>query len=420
MNKWTNEEVAQLKSLLKEGHTQDYIAGQLNRTQKAVERKIQGLSLTKQKGTPKAASYSEDKAAATEAHWKDQYDALHRKYKQALKDAALTEKLVEEVKEIAPLSYQTAPVVTRPRKRSTGRPQSAVLLLSDTHIGKVTDEGQTLGFSRYNFNTFLNRLKYVEDSVTSILRDHVNTEVPELVIPILGDMLDGALAHGVEGGLRNTLFTQFYAGGHALAQFLRNLSAHVPKIRIHTVVGNHTRYQNQRRMPTENRFSNFDQFLYAYLEALTSDIKNIEWSLNQQPFQIFQIQGFTFHASHGDHWRGGDKALGIPNHAIGRQISTTTQLFSKHGAQCPHYYVTGHLHRSITLPHALGEVMVNGGFPGLDNYSLAENFNPVDPIQRFFFVHPKYGRSATYDLTLKYAEDRGEPPYKVPFDFPVE
>jgi hypothetical protein len=365
--------------------------------------------------------YSADKVAATEKHWKAQHDALAAKYKAALKDAALTEKLVEEIKSMAPQSYETAPSVSRPRKESHSSPQSAVLLFSDTHIGKVTLREQTLGFSEYNFHTFLARLKYVEDSVVSILRDHITTEVPELVIPMLGDMLDGALSHGVEAGQRNTLFSQFYAGGHAIAQFFRNLAAHVPKVRIQTVCGNHTRWQNQRRMPTENRFSNLDMFLYALVEALTSDIPNIEWNLNQQPFQVFGVQGFTFFSAHGDHWRGGDKALGIPNHAIGRQLSTTSQLFNKHNAELPNYYVSGHLHRSITLPHAIGEVMINGGFPGLDNFGLAENFNPVDPIQRFFFVHPRYGRTASYDLTLKHAEAfEGNPPYSIPQNFPVE
>jgi hypothetical protein len=138
-----------------------------------------------------------------------------------------------------------------------------------------------------------------------------------------------------------------------------------------------------------------------------------------QPFSLFTVQGFTFHASHGDHLRGGDKALGIPNHAFGRQLSTTAQLFAKHEQQAPHYYVTGHLHRGIQLPHALGEIIVNGGFPGLDNYALAENFNPVDAMQRLLFVHPKFGRTAEYPLSLKFAEQHDTPPYTVPAAFPI-
>jgi hypothetical protein len=111
--------------------------------------------------------------------------------------------------------------------------------------------------------------------------------------------------------------------------------------------------------------------------------------------------------------------LGIPNHSIAREISTTTQLFAKHGKQAPHYYLTGHLHRGITLPHALGEVIVNGGFPGLDNYALAGNFNPVDPMQRLLFVHKKYGRTAEYPLSLKFAEKTEVPPYTIPGNFSI-
>ena len=193
----------------------------------------------------------------------------------------------------------------------------------------------------------------------------------------------------------------------------------VPEVQIETVVGNHTRWQNQKKMPTENRFSNLDMFLYALTEALTKDIKNIRWNLNSQPAALFEVQGFIFKALHGDTWRGGDKALGIPNHAIGREISTTVQLFAKADRQAPHYYISGHLHRGIQLPHALGEVIINGGFPGLDNYALAENFNPVDPMQRLLFVHPKYGRTAEYPLTLKFAEVTEKRPYAIPGNFEI-
>lgn len=416
---WTKDETEKLIEARKAGRSVAAIGRLLGRSQNSVERKIRGLGLTGRKGEA-PAPYKEDREAVSSDHWRHQCEQLNRKYQQALKDCALVDRLVSEIQEMAPKSYQEAPKIAGPRPQIKGSPQSAVLLLSDTHIGKVINPAQTLGFGGYDFPVFLARLKYVEDSIISILRDHTNTEVPELVVAMLGDMLDGALAHGVEAGLRNTLFSQCYNGAHAVAQFLRNLSAYVPKIRVRTVVGNHTRYSNQHRMPTENRFSNFDMFFYALVEALTKDIRTIEWDLNQQPFDIFEVQGFAFYAAHGDHWRGGDKALGIPNHAIGRQISTTTQLFNKHGEACPNYYLSGHWHRSITLPHATGEVMINGGFPGLDNYALAENFNPVDPIQRFFLVHPKYGRAATYDLCLKFAKPGAVSPYTLPPGFPMQ
>lgn len=368
----------------------------------------------------RAGSYVADAEEHSGGTWKEQFAKLSVKYNRAMREHALVETLVEEIRDLAPKSYATAPKIVSRKVNKRNTPQSAVLLFSDTHVGKEVKPEQTLGFGRYNFRVFLARLKFLEDSIVSIVQDHTPSPTTELVIAMLGDMLDGSLAHSVEAGQRVTKFSQFYGAGHAIAQFIRNLAPHFPLVRIRTVVGNHTRWDNQRKMPTENRFSNLDQFLYALVQALTVDIKNVDFPLNCQPFSLFKSSGHTFLASHGDHLRGGDKAFGIPLHAMARDVSTRTQLMAKASQQAPHYYLCGHLHRNITLPHALGDIIVNGGFPGLDNYALAENFNPVDPAQRFFFVHPRFGRVAEYQIALKFAKADGPLPYTIPGDFPME
>ena len=100
-------------------------------------------------------------------------------------------------------------------------------------------------------------------------------------------------------------------------------------------------------------------------------------------------------------------------------VSTATQLMNKHGKKAPNYYLTGHLHRSIVLPHATGSIIVNGGFPSTDEYSLSEMFTPSDSSQTFFFVHPKFGKTASYDISLKFAEVGKTPPYFIPAEFPL-
>jgi hypothetical protein len=399
-------------------------AVRVGRTPNAVHLKRQELGIDGcprrsagvKKAAARAADLEKDREAKSESYWKSEYKKLNKQYNASLEQLAVVDRLVAAVTSLAPLSYSPAPHVPTPARPKAATPESAVLLFSDTHIGKRTRRTQTLGFSQYDFPTFLARLKFLEKTVISILRDHTNAPLNRLVVAMLGDMLDGALSHGVEAGQVNVLFNQFYQGAHAIAQFLRNIAAHVPEIQMETTVGNHTRWQNQKKMPTENRFSNMDMFLYAMLESLTADIPNIKWNLSEQPFAVFNVEGFTLHASHGDHWQGGDKAMGIPLHAIARQVNATTQLFHKHGTAVPDYYVCGHLHRGIVLPTGLGDVTINGGFPGLDNYALTGNFNPVDPTQTFFRMHPKYGKIATYQVQLKYAE-LGKPSYDLPTRF---
>lgn len=423
---WTEAELTIAKDLTL---SQGEVAAKIGRTTKSVKtkrehlRKHAGLGKASAVAAPdRAPDHAADKLVRDNEYWKHQHIALSREYAKSLKENVVIDRLINDIKSMAPVAYSPSPFVHNVvRKVGMDRqtPESAVLLFSDTHIGKVTRREQTLNFSSYDFPIFLARLKFLETRVLSILEGHTTAPIEELVVAMLGDMLDGALQHGSEAGQRNVLFNQFYAGGHAIAQFIRNLAARVPKIRIKTAVGNHTRWGTQKKMPTENRYSNFDQLLYAFLQALTSDLKNVEWSLDEQPFSIFTVQGWNFFAAHGDHFHGGDKAFGIPLHSMARQVNATTQLFHKEGAPVPDYYLTGHLHRPIQIPTGLGDITVNGGFPGLDGYALTGNFNPVDPAQIFFRVHPKYGKIAEYKLQLKFA-DRTAPTYDLPKNFSCE
>lgn len=427
MKLWTQAE----NDLLASNLTNERVAEKTGRTAAAIRGKRQRMRAValKKLSSPETAAvpagtvaqaepttFEQDKDKVGAGYWKREYDSLFSKYQNALKQASVSDQLVELASSLAPKSYEPRPEVAQ-SPRGKGTNQSAVLLLSDTHVGQIITKEQTLGFGEYNFSTFLARLKFLETGVTSILQDHTTTRIDELVLCLGGDMIHGALNHGAEAAQPNTLFEQFYGAGHALAQFIRNLSAVVPKVRVYCTVGNHPRWQNQHKMPTDNRFSNLDLFLSSYVEALTKDLSTVFWSLDKQPFTLFDVQGFKFLLSHGDSLKGGDKSLGIPNHAVGRSISSTTQLFGKYGETSPHYFLTGHLHRSIVLPHAKGEFIINGGFPGLDSYGLAGGFSPVDATQTFFLVHPRFGKTASYSIQLKFAVVSEVPPYSLPQTF---
>lgn len=387
-NSYTEDELALLRSK-KTAREVAKLTGRTFDAIKSARKRLKALAETPPtKETDKRAIY-----------WRDQAKQLQKQLDEVQEQRTAVEVLVEHATDLAPLTYQPPPYVAPPKRALKTSPQSAVLLFSDTHVGQVVEPGQTLGLGHYNFEIFLRRLQRLEDSTRSIIENHTPSGITELVVPMLGDMLDGCLNHAAESGQPNTMLQQFYGAGHAIAQFLRNLSVIAP-LRVYGVVGNHPRWGTQKKMPTKNRASNYDMFLYSYVEALTRDIDRIKWHLDWQPFACFEVQGFPFYCGHGDNLRGGDKALGIPTHAVGRMVSTTTQLFSRAGRRLPAYYCVGHLHRPIDLPHTHGKVVVNGAFPGIDGYALNEYFNSSHPQQRLFFIHPKFGKSALYDLRL--------------------
>lgn len=365
-----------------------------------------------------APTYEEDREEAATALHKRRSKALEEKYKKALEERAATDIIVDAVRETAPVSYSPAPVIYRKKSTGKGKPQTLVLLLSDTHCGAIVKPEQTGGSGLYNFPVFLARLHYYQCAIESIVRDHTTTPVEEIVLLLGGDMLDGALNHGAECGQENTIFTQFHAAGHAISQWIRAISALAPGVRVYCTAGNHTRFQNQKRMPTNQRFSNFDTFLYSLIEALTKDLTTVKWHLDEQPVADFFIYGFGFRLFHGDQLKGFDRALGIPSHSIGRMISATTSICEKEGRVAPSWLICGHMHREMSLPTAKGAVLVGGAFVGLDGYALSSSFTPVDPSQLLFYVHPKFGKTATYSISLKHAEVSDVPPYDIPGGFP--
>jgi hypothetical protein len=429
--KWTHKQIEQFRDCVKAGASDTLLASIFQVTEPAIRRARQRFAPFSVKfrtqvhpdfktaepfpQAPKQpTTFEQDKEAKSGEFWKREYQVLEKKYEQAVTQASISEQLVELAKEVAPTSYDPCPAQIPSKQAHSDCAQSAVLLLSDTHVGQVITPDQTLGFGGYDLEIFLARLKTVESAITSIVTRHTTTVVDELVVCFGGDLIHGALNHGAEAAQKMTLFDQTYAAGHAFAQFLRNLAPLFPKVRVFGTVGNHPRFANQKRMPTENRYSNLDQFCLSYTRALTERLENVHWTLNRQPTALFKVQGFGFELLHGDTLRGGDRALGIPNHAVGRHISGRAQLFAKHGQQSPDYYLCGHLHRDIVLPHAKGRFIVNGGFPGIDGYALAENFSPVDPTQTFFLMHPKYGQTASYSISLKFAKVEAERPYDLP------
>lgn len=374
-------------------------------------------------GTPedkKPTTVTEDKQRYDNAYWKAQYDQLQRKYNQVVEVSCVEDRLVEAAREVLKTPYTPEPpVVYRTPAAQKHTPQTAVLLLSDGHIGKVVDPEQTLNFGRYNFEIFCSRLKHLENRVISIMTEHQKSKITKLLIAMLGDMVDGSLNHAAEAGQANTVFAQAYNGAHVVAQFLRNIAPHVPSIQIETVVGNHGRWGTQHKMPTKNRYSNLDMFFYAMVESLVRDISTIKFNLNVQPFQTVMIEESVLWLGHGDHLKGGDKALGVPAHSIGRQLSTVAQMHSREGRQVPNIYCVGDKHKSMELPHCNGDFIINSSFVGYDEYAHSSNFPDSGPAQKLFFVHPRYGRTATYNIYLQHAPDLVDA-YTVPAGFKIE
>ncbi len=286
---------------------------------------------------------------------------------------------------------------------------AGILLISDSHVGKYVRADQTDDLGSYDPLTYLARLDYLVRTVIDDLGTTGVLPVRELHVLLLGDIVEGLLDHGNEREEKLLMVEQFSVASFTLFEALARLSAAVPDVHVYGVCGNHGRWPHQRRMPTENRHSNFDSLVYSAIRAMAgaAKIPNLHFHLRTESRQIVEVGRFRIHAQHGDEIRGGD----LPLRGIQSEVYNSTLRRVMNGRGRIDYWVLGHLHRSATLPLADGNVVINGSFVGLDSYAM--RFAPTTASQTLFWIGDA-GKTLQRDIRLQAAPVPVELPFSIP------
>lgn len=339
-----------------------------------------------------------------------------RKYQEVLEQRAVEDRLVDVFRErlqaFVPSAKAPDPVLW-PVARIGKRPESAMILISDLHIGQCVSSSQTLGHGGYNPRIFTERLYYMQEKAQEVLAQ-APAGIDELHVALLGDIVHGSLNHGAEKEDNAVIADQFQLAVWCLHQFLCALAFRVPRLKIITVVGNHGRWPGQHRMPTKNRFSNLDHLVYASLQLSLKvhGLTNIVFDLNDAPKQVVDIKGSRFVFAHGDQLKGGDKQFSIPVHAMTRDVNATLQRFAANDDRGADYFIIGDKHKAMSLPLARGEYIVNGSMVGNDEFGM--NFCPGEPSQLMFGIDEILRKTWTIPLKVSHAPRLPACPYHLP------
>jgi hypothetical protein len=356
-------------------------------------------------------SIAADKKAAAQQNLRQELDHWRRKYDKVIHQSALEEQIMDKVCErLVPfqVNFRKPKIVIK----DGDCPIAQVSLWSDLHSGKHVSPSQTNNFGSYNFSTCCDRVKYYEQRLIKEITTKAKGVVDEAHICVMGDMQDGRLDHSVEVSNVTTVTDQWLSTSYLLAQAFTNIAAMVPKLTIRTVVGNHTRWQNQKKMPTDNRYSNLDQILYHTVHILMKNVRNVNFILNNEMEQYFTVKNTVMYMLHGDTVRGGDSQMGVPYQGIARKISTVTQMFEARNQKAPEIFLMGDKHRTVRLPTIKGQYIINGAFVGLDGYSY--QWGNFKPEQTYFYVHPQFGKFGEDQCKLAFATQGIGEMYTIP------
>jgi len=361
-------------------------AERLGRTVKAVQRKAEKLGLKRRNEIEE-----DQEKAALRREIRD----LKRKYEQALLERDLTDRIIKRIERV----ITAFPPVTNPPPISSAPGEiveTAVLMLSDLHIGEVVSAEETFGLEEYNLDVFRRRLELLSKKIEEILFGCLKGyRFERFVIAALGDMVSGDIHEELSETNEVTIVEQAMMGAYMVAEFVRTQAAKFPVVDFYGVSGNHGRLSKAKRY--KKRWADWDRILYETVRLLLRDQKNVRFHLSKSPFIVFEVNGARFLMEHGDNVR---MWMQFPWYRLERERIRKKELVEAVEQMSFDYLLVGHFHQCGQIDTPRGEMLINGSFVGGSEYTIGELGRATRPTQLLFGVNREGLISFRFPLRL--------------------
>ena len=335
-----------------------------------------------------------DKKLAT---YKAETTFYKKLYEKSLRGYAQTDLLTDIIKGSIP-GFNKVEVYPRRDKVVGDTPQAVVAPLSDTHIGEFIDLQQMAGLNAYDFDIFNNRLYgWANQLVTLIELRRSAVPIPELVIPMLGDMISGDIHEELSNTNLTNCMMQMIRGANLIAQALMFIAPHFETIRVPCVVGNHGRMT--RKPPMKDKYMDWDYLMYQWIAALVQKQPNIEFHIPKSFLTVFPVCNRNILAMHGDAVSGAGSLASITKVLTNlRSVLHFKKGLENETGEVPdtipaHFdsVMIGHFHRVDELDIGTGSAHICGCMKGADEFAMTRLQAVTKPQQIVTYWHPKYG-----------------------------
>lgn len=285
--------------------------------------------------------------------------------------------------------------IPEPKLIATGKPEVAVVMLSDVQLGKVTPT--------YDSATAEKRVEQYADKVIELTRiQRAAHPVREVHLWFLGDMIEGELIFpGQQFLIDSSLFRQVMIDGPRIfGGFIRRMLAEFEVVKVFGIIGNHGR-MGGRASRDYNPENNGDRMLYHFMREIftASGQDRVEWVIpfeeNEKAwFAVDDIGGYRTLLLHGDQLKYGPRAP-----------STMQKILSwKAGGIGPGNgfddIAYGHWHQIQRMRYTNTTARINGSTESSNTYAQEFMANMDDPSQWLLFVKPGKGVTAEYQVWL--------------------
>lgn len=254
-------------------------------------------------------------------------------------------------------------------------------LYSDIHIGKLTET--------FNLEVCRKRLRhYTTVLIQEMHRKSAHYNVEQLIIALLGDIIENATMHGIES-MRGCEFANPEQVRYAIELLMEEVMTPLAQLGLPTkvicIAGNHDRTDEKKtmQMPGKNGLS---WIIYQTLKMVCdkAGFKNFEWGIPDGAYSVVDVYGNPILFEHLDLVNGNTKAAFL-NHLAKRSSQVGYVLKGLRG---------GHYHEHCVYDN--GRVVVNGSVCGGDSYADLLGFSSIASQVITYYVETKNRPSSYY------------------------
>jgi len=361
----------------------------------------------------KRIGYAEARGLTAESQILTEVDRLRIELSRARIDIGRLSKEADSAERIRQEIYRLAartpepPKWTSPEKppiRSLGVP---VTIWSDWHYGETVRAEEVNGLNEFNADIAKARAEQLVEATIDLCRNHMgqgDAKYPGIVVCLGGDMISGDIHEELFATNDRTTQQCINDLTDLLASALEKMADEFGKVFVPCVVGNHGRASRKPRMKGRV-FTSHEWNIYCNLERHFRRDKRITFLIPENTDAFFKVSGRRFLLTHGDSLgvKGGDGIIG----AIGPIMRGSIKVGNSERqiGRDVDYILMGHWHQTLWLPG----VIVNNCLKGYDEYARLALRAPYAPAsQSLFFVHPKHGVTARWEVKLQQQRTEAE------------
>lgn len=236
----------------------------------------------------------------------------NQRLKQAEEDLEKAESRVDFIRSLADPSIEQYD--RKPLK--PGGQATALILLSDWHVEETVDPETINGLNEYNLEIAERRIRQMfENSVSLIEAARNKSNIKDLVVAVLGDMINGYIHdENKETNSLSPTEASLFVQDH-LASGLEFLKKHsgCKSILVPAVSGNHGRTTKEQRSGTEYRNS-YEWLLYKQMERYYRNDPKVTWLVgkSKQAWLTIQDRACRFSHGHAFKYNGGVGGCFVP------------------------------------------------------------------------------------------------------------